>query len=287
MLCTSTEKIMAVLEACRPILNREAEVKGLVSLWGISEPLRLCTASQPVRTIEDLKGMRVYTQNEARSGFLTTLGASPIDKLHGLFGSNTPLYMAMTVTEPKYAPYIIEGALFTPSQAISFDEQIDRSGKRKKPRAVEYMLWDGLTASGFGNFGYVTKKAFDALSDTDKKILMEEAAQVEKLLNANIAKSRSIVQAEGIQVIDLASEELKRWQDKAMPLWDKIMANAGPYGKELLAAATQAVGLSIPTASGKVNETVSPAGQSQTDGKADEEKGLEGALKGIFKGFGL
>jgi TRAP-type C4-dicarboxylate transport system substrate-binding protein len=223
MLCTSIEKSAAVLNACRPILARDAENKGLLTLWMTSiDPARLLTSNKPVRSLDDVRGMKIRVVDATSSAHWKALGAVPV------MIAAPELYTAL---ERK----TVDGAQITVSYAIT----------AKLLEVLKYAIWDGLTAGG--NLGYVNKAAFNALSDKDKKIFMEEAAQVEKMVNSYTEKaekeSRTIAEAQGVKTIDLSQEELKRWVDKSIPLWDEIIATAGPSGKDLLVAAKKAVGL--------------------------------------------
>jgi TRAP-type C4-dicarboxylate transport system substrate-binding protein len=223
MLGTSLEKCVAVINACRPIMAREWDKKGLIIGWQTSNLGRFFTASKPVKNLEDLRGMKIRAADAIAVAMFKALGASPVQ----IPGSD--VYMAL---EKK----TVDGAQTSIPYALSanlFD-------------VLKYVVWDGLLSAG--ELGFVSKEAFNTLSAKDQKLLMEQTIETEKMINAYIARSekeaRETVEAKGLKVTQLSNEELKRWIGACVPIWDDIVATAGPAGPELLAAAKKAAGIS-------------------------------------------
>jgi TRAP-type transport system periplasmic protein len=70
-----TKKLWAHLDK---YFNKELEAAKVLMLWN-SDTAGIMSRAKPVRTMDDLKGMRIRTPSRAQSAQLTALGATPVD----------------------------------------------------------------------------------------------------------------------------------------------------------------------------------------------------------------
>ncbi len=183
---------------------------GLVYLGSTHNAMRQLTNNRnPVRTPEDIQGMRIRVLGgEVYRLFFSTLGAEPV-----------PLgwsELNVTITQ-NYIDGQENGFFLMQSGHIN--------------KIQKYMtVWNYL----YENYLFVAnRKTFEALEPKTQALLrekMHEACEWSRdYLEEEEKKIRRQFVMDGLEIIDLTPEELKRFQDKIKPLREKLKLK---YGEE-------------------------------------------------------
>ncbi|MBQ7630404.1 MAG: DctP family TRAP transporter solute-binding subunit [Selenomonadaceae bacterium] len=181
---------------------------GLIYLGSTHNAMRQLTSNRnPVRTPEDLKGMRIRVLGgEVYRLFFSALGAEPVP----LGWSELNIAIRQNYIEGQ------ENGFF-----------LMRSGRLNEIQ--KYMtVWNYL----YENYLFViNRKTFEQLEPKTQKLLrdkMREACEWSRdYLEAEEKKIRLQFAADGLEIIDLTPEELKIFQDKVKPLREKLKAKYG------------------------------------------------------------
>ena len=188
--------------------------KGLIGLGYMEQGYRSITNSKrPVNKLEDIQGLKIRT----------ILNPLYIDMLNALGANAVPmpfpeLYVALEskAVDGQENPYAT-------AEASKFYEVQKYMSATKHIYNPQMML--------------VSKKFWDQLSADEKQIL--EAAALEardyqrKVAREMSDKSRQFLLSKGMQINDIAPQELARMRDKVKPVVDKYAAQVGePLVKE-------------------------------------------------------
>ena len=199
--------------------------KGLIGLGYMEQGYRSITNSKrPVTKLEDIQGLKIRT----------ILNPLYIDMLNALGANAVPmpfpeLYVALEskAVDGQENPYAT-------AEASKFYEVQKYMSATKHIYNPQMML--------------VSKKFWDQLSADEKQIL--EAAALEardyqrKVAREMSDKSRQFLLSKGMQINDIAPQEIARMRDKVKPVVDKYAAQVGePLVKEFYQELEKAKGL--------------------------------------------
>lgn len=183
---------------------------GLIYLGSTHNAMRQLTSNRnPVRTPEDIKGMRIRVLGgEVYRLFFSALGAEPVP----LGWSELNIAIRQNYIEGQ------ENGFF-----------LMRSGRLNEIQ--KYMtVWNYL----YENYLFVAnRKTFEQLEPKTQALLrekMREACEWSRdYLEEEEKKIRIQFAADGLEIIDLTPEELQRFQDMVKPLREQLKAK---YGEE-------------------------------------------------------
>ena len=192
-----------VAEELYPIyLKKEYETKGIYLAFYSAMATYDLISINPVRNLQDLKGMKVRSPAGPMADAAKRLGAVPV------FMSIAEVYPALqrgmidAVLTPNFAGY-----------AYRFFEIA------KNVTVLNF----GLSASAWG----LNPKTFDALPmDLKKKLydlLRLESQYWANAMDEQNAASRERNKKEGINIITLAPEEMNTWRSRIEPLWEDFV----------------------------------------------------------------
>jgi TRAP-type C4-dicarboxylate transport system substrate-binding protein len=170
--------------------GKELEAAKVRMLWN-SDTAGIKSRAKPIRTLEDLKGMRIRTPSRAQSAQLTTLGATPVD-------------MPVTQIYNALERGVIDATMIPLSAMLDF----------KLLEVVKYLTVDApLGRSPF--IVSMNRKRYESLPPDIKKIIddttglemsMGGARSYDKKNTAALAAAKK-----EREVISLSPEERKRW----------------------------------------------------------------------------
>jgi TRAP-type C4-dicarboxylate transport system substrate-binding protein len=170
--------------------GKELEAAKVLMLWN-SDTAGIMSRAKPIRTLEDLKGMRIRTPSRAQSAQLTTLGATPVD-------------MPVTQIYNALERGVIDATMIPLSAMLDF----------KLLEVVKYLTVDApLGRSPF--IVSMNRKRYESLPPDLKKIIddttglemsMGGARSYDKKNTAALAAAKK-----EREVISLSPEERKRW----------------------------------------------------------------------------
>lgn len=189
--CDSAITCTEALQRVRGELEKEYNAK-VIAMWSNAPPV-LITRDKPVRTLEDLKGMKLRVVAKASVPVVEALDAQAIAQ-------------PITVVNQNLANGVIDGIITDPSAIGSF--------KLHEP-ANYVTTW--FPGSGAAFVLLMNKDVYDGLSDEEKG-WVNAAARAELSLGAGQAYQRSsdrglkIAKEAGNELIELSDAEKARFQ---------------------------------------------------------------------------
>jgi TRAP-type transport system periplasmic protein len=196
-----------------------SEFKDVKVLWFLSSTmLRFHTATKPIRTLEDLKGLKIRTGGGPQAATLKSLGATPVAI------SPPDVYTALERGT-------VDGLTF-PWEALA-DFKIDEVTKYHTTAG----LWGGpfyvvMNLKRWNSLPPDVQKALDSVSG---KWASEFSSDLRE--KADLEAREKIRKLKGHEFIDVSPEELGRWKTAAMPIWDEFLSSVekkGIPGKKIL-----------------------------------------------------
>ena len=200
-ICGDAVTCTEALQRARADLEKEYNAK-VIAMWANAPPV-LLTKDKPVRTLEDLKGLKLRVTSKSSVPIVEALGA-------------TPVAQPITVVNQNLANGVIDGILVDPSAIGSF--------KLHEP-ANYVTTW--FPGSGSAFVLLMNKDVYDGLSDEEKG-WVDQAASAELSLNAGKAYEASKIRGLGIakkagnEMIDLTAEEQARWAAAVDAIMDDL-----------------------------------------------------------------
>ena len=182
--------------------------KGLVGLAYMEQGYRsISNSKRPINKLEDIQGLKIRTiQNPLYVDMLNTLGANAVPMAF------TELYTALDTkaVDGQENPYAtLEASKFYEVQ--------------KYMSATKHIYNPQLLLVG--------KKFWDMLSPAEKKIFQDAANEARdyqrKVAREMSDKSRQFLVKNGMQINDIAPQEIARMRDKVKPVVDKYSAQIG------------------------------------------------------------
>jgi TRAP-type C4-dicarboxylate transport system substrate-binding protein len=190
----SYDELNAVVAALTPTLKQRVEAKGFVLLnWGHGGWLQVFT-KRPVRTVADLKGIKLYT-------------SAGDDRMTQWYKANgfEPRAMAMTDVLTGLTTGMIEGLPTPPVAALAFQWN----------RQTPYMLDIGLAPVVGATV--ITRKTWLRIADADRVKLTEAALAVEKRLQVDVPRQDAfavlLMQQQGLTVTKASGPEWRQEGD--------------------------------------------------------------------------
>ncbi len=189
-----TRKLWANFER---FLAREYKDTKVLMLWN-SDTASLMSKSKPIRTLEDLKGMKIRTPSAAQSAQLEALGAIPID-------------MPVTQIYNNLDRGVIDASMIPMSAALDF----------KLIEVAKYFTIDApLGRSPF--LVALNKSRYDKLPGDLRKVIDDTTGLALSLKGAATydRKNREAVEAAGKtrELLKLSGEERTRWVEAFKPM---------------------------------------------------------------------
>ena len=213
----NTERLWAIYPK---YLSPEYKDVHVLALWANDEAI-LMTKSKPIRTLEDLKGMKVRTPSAMQSKVIKTLGGTPID---------------MPVTEMYNAldRGVVDALWVGASVILDF-----------KLNEVARYYTTGLPSTRSPFFLVMNKAKYEALPE-DLRQALDRISGKTLSLNATEAFNRRAIEAlevvkkSGGELITLSTPEAGKWREALQPMAQDTIADAEKAGvpaREMLTAA--------------------------------------------------
>jgi tripartite ATP-independent transporter DctP family solute receptor len=183
--------------------------RGLVGLVYMEQGYRsISNSKRPINKLEDIQGLKIRTiQNPLYIDMLNTLGANavpmPFPELYTALETGT--------VDGQENPY-------STVEASKFNEVQKYFSNTRHIYNPQLLM--------------VSKKFWDSLSDEEKKIFEEAAVETRdyqrKVAREMSDKSREALIKEGMQINDIAPEEIARMREAVKPVVEKYSAQVGP-----------------------------------------------------------
>jgi TRAP-type C4-dicarboxylate transport system substrate-binding protein len=202
-----------IVESLMPYWEREQGQRNIVPLAVAQVEPRNIYARRPIRSLGDLKGMKIRAQGVVETDFTRAIGA-------------TPVTLSWEEVYPALQQGVIDGYWVTHSATFN-----------AKLHEVARYCWNvglgGATWSIIAN-----RRMVEGLPADIQKVVRqtgrEAADRVWERVDADIHSFRKQLEQAGMQFIDASPEDLKVMLDRARDVWDQWQDKAGPVGKEMV-----------------------------------------------------
>ncbi len=201
--CDSASACTEALLRARSALESEYDAK-LLAIWANAPPV-LITRDTPVRTLEDLKGLKVRVTNKSDVPIVEALGASAVAQ-------------PVNVINQNLTNGVIDAIAVGPSAIQSF--------KLQEP-ANYITTW--FPGSGSAFVLLMNNDVYNALSDeergwvdaaADDALSLSGGAFYDKAATGGMA----LAAEDGVEMIDISDAEKARWLEAIGPALDAAMA---------------------------------------------------------------
>ncbi len=190
-------------------LVRDFKGTNVLMLWN-ADSASLMSRSKPIRTIADMKGLKVRTPSAAQSAQIEALGATPIDMPAPAIYNNLERGVIDATMIPMTAA--LDFKLIEVAQHYTVNVPLGRSPFLVAMNAARY---DKLPAD--------LKKVID--ETTGLGLSLKGAATYDKQAEAALKAARA-----RHNVIDVSDADAKKWQDAFMPVIRTKAAEADKAG---------------------------------------------------------
>lgn len=195
----------------------EKEYAGTVPLWlSTSDPGQIFTVGKPVKSYEDLKGMRIRSPSAETNEWLTALGATPVS-------------MPMSETYEALEKGVVDGTI-APWEAIHGFSLVD---------VIDYATVGNFYLTTF--FVTMNENSWNELGEENQaaiKELMGERMAIKAGANFDDVGQRAIERAKekGVEIYELSDDELAEWSKLINPTvekWIKKLEDKGLPGQAI------------------------------------------------------
>lgn len=170
-------------------------------------------STREIRSVADLKGMKIRGGGDVLNRIIEALGASPV-----------------TVQSPEvYTAFqqgVIDAVLFNTASILSF--RLDEIGKYYMP----------LGLSRVGTPWSISPKTFERLSPELRQVVFEAGREASVLYADYVTRdTEAAVEAmkkRGIVFVELSGAEIESVKAAINPLWDEFVEKNGPQAKALV-----------------------------------------------------
>lgn len=201
--CSSAADCTAALQSVREVLEQEFDAK-VLALWSNAPPV-LITRDKPVRSLEDMQGLKVRVTQPADAPFVEALGASAVAQ-------------PVTVINQNLANGVIDAIAIDPSAIGSF--------KLHEPGSY---VTTYIPGSGSPFVLLMNKGVYAALSEQEQA-WVDTAADASLSANGGTvydkagARGIGIAKDSGLEIIDLTEQEKARFDAAVAPVLEKTLA---------------------------------------------------------------
>jgi TRAP-type transport system periplasmic protein len=190
-------------------LAREYQDARVLMLWN-SDTASIMSKSKPVRTLDDMRGLKIRTPSAAQSAQLETLGAIPID-------------MPANQIYNSLDRGVVDAAMIPMSAAVDFKLiEVARYFTINAPLGRSPFLV-AMNRARYDRLAPDLKKAID--DSTGLKLSLKGADTYDEQNNAALAAARK-----DREVITLSAQERQRWVDAFKPLINRKVEEAEKAG---------------------------------------------------------
>ncbi len=195
--CETALGCTEALQRAWPVLEQEYDAK-VLAIWSSTPPV-LLTRHTPVRTLEDIRGLKIRVSSRSDIPFIEALGAS------ALMQPATELHQSLTTG-------VIDGVAIAPSGVITF---------RLHEPAAYLTTW--LPISGLAFVLIMNQDVYEALSPKEQGWIDEAADSTLSAAGAMAfervdIEALELAQAVGVEIVELAESARTRFDQAIAPI---------------------------------------------------------------------
>ncbi len=164
-------------------------------------PWQIFTTKKPIKTLADLKGLKIITFTSITADIFKALGANPINVLP------TEVYLAL---ERGMADGVVNTLVAARSE--------------KNTEVAKYLTLVGINSGSF--FVAMNKDVWAALDPKDQALFEANgggklADELGGVMDSKAVEQLELMKKEGVTVYQLPPDELQRWTEALQPLYAK------------------------------------------------------------------
>lgn len=223
MSTSATEGSQALWDLYKSFDEFDEEYAGTVPLWlYTTDPGQLYTVDKPVKSIEDLKGMRIRSPSPETSEWLEALGATPVsmpmnENFEALErgvvdGTIAPWEAVKTWGLNEVINYVTVGNFYSTTMFVVMNEDTWNSFSEEDQQIIQELAGENMVKK--------TGEAFDQIG----------------------AEAAEEAREKGIEFYELSEEELDEWREYIDPTinhWIENVEGRGLPAQELFDQATK------------------------------------------------
>ncbi|MEK3934677.1 TRAP transporter substrate-binding protein [Sporosarcina sp. FSL W7-1349] len=180
----------------------EEEYTGTVPLWLFtSDPGQIFTVGKPVKSLEDLKGMRIRSPSAETNEWLTAIGATPVS-------------MPMNETYEALERGVVDGTI-APWEALLGHSLIDVINYATVGNFYSTTFYATMNENTWDSLGEENQTAIREL--TGEKLSMKAAALHDQSGRDAVEQAKE----KGVEIYELSEEELDEWKVLINPTIEK------------------------------------------------------------------
>ncbi|WP_260287168.1 TRAP transporter substrate-binding protein [Peribacillus aracenensis] len=196
----------------------EFKPNGVKPLWAATlNPYQIVTADRPVKSVEDFKGLRVFTSGGVQEAIMHHF-------------NSTPVSMSASEIYTSWDRGTIDSAMLTLFSWPGY--QVDKLAKYSSTNAQ-------LTSVGFAYV--VNEEVWNSWPENVQNVVSQASEETIEKLSTGIAELEESLQeeyeAEGIEFYEIQPDELKKWNEELKPInekWAEDLEAKGLPGTEIL-----------------------------------------------------
>ena len=201
----STASAMAIQEIYAKYLRDSYEAKGVyLARAGTTPPNQLLTTGDPIRTLEDMKGKKVWGIGSVPTAVLQALGSVPVPL------SPADLYQSMQSGVTDVTPMHDAGAKFFRLDELAKTHTAANLTGSPVEYCINKAFFDGLPSDLKGAF-YLWLQKWNFVD-------------MELYFDGDAAATREQMAANGVEMIELPQEEMQRWKEATQPVVEAWIA---------------------------------------------------------------
>ena len=203
--CETALGCTEALQRAWPVLEQEYGAR-VLGIWSSTPPV-LLTRETPVRTLEDMRGLKIRVSSRSDIPFIEALGAS------ALMQPATELHQSLSTG-------VIDGIAIAPSGIVTF---------RLHEPAAHLTTW--LPVSGLAFVLLMNRDTYEALS-AEEQGWIDEAADSALSLAGAMALGRvdtealELAREAGVEIVELAESERRRFEQAIAPAREAGLARS-------------------------------------------------------------
>lgn len=203
-----------IVETLWPYWEREQGQRNIVPLAVAQVEPRNIYSRKPIRSLEELKGMKIRAQGVVETEFTRAIGASPVT-------------LSWEEVYPAMQQGVIDGYWVTHSATFN-----------AKLHEVAKYAWD-IGLGGATWYIIANKRAVDGLPADIQKVVRqagrEAADHVWARVDQDITTYRKKLEDSGMEFSKASPEDMTIMLEKARGVWEQWQEKGGPVAKEMVA----------------------------------------------------
>ena len=189
----------------------QAEHQGVKVLWLWTHDVgQILTVKKPVRTLEDLRGLKLRCPSASQKPVIEALGA-------------TPVMMPISELYDSLQKGVVDGTVIPMSAIYDFNLQ----DVAKYVTLVDAYVCTFFMVMNLNSWNKISPQDQKAIESLIGKSMMEKAA---KAYDEGAKLGFDVCKKAGLEIYTLPSEELARWKEAVKPVKEKWLASMKDKG---------------------------------------------------------